>query len=65
MNTQVMISAGINALITFLTALLALWTAEGVASLADVSQLSYLVAAVGSILAFLKDMQSRMAQPPA
>lgn len=57
------ISAFGSGALTVITALTVLWTTEGVASFADVSEVGYAVAILGGIGAAIKDMQSRRAEP--
>ena len=56
-------SAAVSVLITFLTSLGVLLTAEGVVSLSDVTPVSYIVAGIGAAIVGLKDIQSRKAPP--
>lgn len=57
------VSAFGSGLLTIITALTVLWTTEGVASFADVSEVGYAVALMGGIGAAIKDLQSRRAEP--
>lgn len=57
------LSAFGSGLVTFTTALTVLWTTEGVAAFADVSEVAYAVAIMGGIGAAIKDLQSRRAEP--
>lgn len=57
------ISAFGSGALTVITALTALWTTEGVAAFADVSEVGYAVAILGGIGAAIKDLQSRRAMP--
>ncbi len=53
-----LIGAAIAAVITGLTAALALLTGAEVTSLADISGLQWMVLAIGVVLAFFKDLQA-------
>lgn len=58
MKTENVLGAAIAALIGFLTAMLALLVQDGVNSIGDISQLAWIVAGVGALIAFLKDYQA-------
>lgn len=58
MKTENVLGAAIAAVIGFLTAMLALLVQDGVNSIGDISQLAWIVAGVGALIAFLKDYQA-------
>ncbi len=58
MKTENILGAAIAALIGFLTAMLALLVQDGVNAIGDISQLAWIVAGVGALIAFLKDYQA-------
>ncbi len=62
---RVLLSAAIAAGVTFLTAFLVLLTAlpEG-ASVTDIGSIPFVVALIGAVAQFAKDMQTYLAQPP-
>ena len=62
MNSETIIGALIAALIGFFTAVLALLVSEGVASIGDIAQISWIVAGVGALISFLKDYQALSAR---
>lgn len=59
-----LISSAIAMLITLITSLITLLSAEGVGVFADVPLVAYAVAVLGALLGGLKDYQSRLAEPP-
>ncbi len=62
MKIENVLGAVIAAAIGFLTAVLALLVQEGVTTIGDISQLAWIVAGVGALIAFLKDYQALSAR---
>jgi len=58
MKSETFIGALIAAVIGFLTAFLALFQQEGVATVSDISEGAWVVLVVGTLLVFFKDMQA-------
>lgn len=64
MNSKGLISAGLTAFIALCTALLALFAQDGVATFADISQVAYASAVIGSALAGANTYKARMEEKP-
>ena len=60
MTAKRLVSAFAAALIAGATALIALYSQEGVAQFSDISQVSYAIVALGVIVTFLKDIQTAL-----
>ena len=58
MNSETIIGALIAALIGMFTAILALLVQDGVASIGDIAQISWIVVGIGALISFLKDYQA-------
>ena len=65
MNKTGLYNALLGFLITFGTALVALWSGEGVSSFADISQVEYAVAFVGSSVTALTTYRAKMSEVPS
>ena len=55
---ETILGAGIAAIISFFTAVLALLTQPGVETIGDIGQLPWIVAGIGALISFLKDYQA-------
>lgn len=58
MNSETIIGALIAALIGMFTAVMALLVADGISSIGDIAQLSWIVVGIGALISFLKDYQA-------
>lgn len=64
MNASGALNAAIGFLITLGTALIALWSGEGVSTFADISTVEYAVALVGSTVTALTTYRAKMSEAP-
>ena len=64
MNQQALLTALLTALITIGTALMALFSQEGVVQFSDISPTAYANAILGGLVAGLTGYKSRLSEPP-
>jgi len=64
MNKTALTTAGITSLITMGTALMVLFSMEGVISFADISPVAYANAAIGGMVAGLAGYKARISEAP-